>query len=55
MPLSKAPDSSRQAIQKFGEPALDDWIANNPIKNSLPATAQVTAFDLWDKKIGSTK
>ncbi|WP_329611601.1 extracellular solute-binding protein [Kitasatospora herbaricolor] len=55
VPLSKAPDSSRQAIQKFGEPALDDWIANNPIKNSLPATAQVTAFDLWDKKIGSTK
>jgi putative spermidine/putrescine transport system substrate-binding protein len=26
-----------------------------PMRNSLPADAQVTAFDLWDKNIGSTK
>jgi hypothetical protein len=25
------------------------------MRNSLPADAQVTAFDLWDKNIGSTK
>ena len=53
--LSQAPASSQQAIAKFGDPDFDGWIANNPVKNSLPATAQVTAFDLWDKKIGSTK
>ena len=53
--LSQAPASSQQAIAKFGDPDFDSWISGNPIKNSLPATAQVTAFDLWDKKIGSTK
>jgi putative spermidine/putrescine transport system substrate-binding protein len=53
--LSQAPESSRQVIAKYGNPEFDSWIAANPIKNSLPALAQVTAFDLWDKKIGSTK
>jgi putative spermidine/putrescine transport system substrate-binding protein len=36
-------------------PAFDEWMTQYPMKNSLPATAQVTAFDLWDKNIGSTK
>jgi putative spermidine/putrescine transport system substrate-binding protein len=53
--LSQAPADSRKAIASYGDPEFDSWIASNPIKNSLPATAQVTAFDLWDKKIGSTK
>ncbi|NUP37083.1 MAG: extracellular solute-binding protein [Streptomyces sp.] len=53
--LSQAPDASRKAIAAYGDPEFDSWITGNPIKNSLPATAQVTAFDLWDKKIGSTK
>jgi putative spermidine/putrescine transport system substrate-binding protein len=53
--LTQAPASSQQAIAKFGDPQLDSWITSYPIKNSLPALAQVTAFDLWDKKIGSTK
>jgi putative spermidine/putrescine transport system substrate-binding protein len=53
--LSQAPASSRQAIASYGDPQFDGWIAGSPIKNSLPATAQVTAFDLWDKKIGATK
>ncbi|MFG1811348.1 extracellular solute-binding protein [Streptomyces sp. NPDC049040] len=53
--LGQAPDSSRKAIATYGDPQFDGWISGNPIKNSLPATAQVTAFDLWDKKIGSTK
>jgi putative spermidine/putrescine transport system substrate-binding protein len=55
VPLSKAPASSQNVMSKFGEPEFDGWIKQFPIKNSLPATAQVTAFDLWDRRIGSTK
>jgi putative spermidine/putrescine transport system substrate-binding protein len=53
--LTQAPAASQQAIAKYGDPQLDSWITSYPIKNSLPALAQVTAFDLWDKKIGATK
>ncbi|NUP45963.1 MAG: extracellular solute-binding protein [Catenulispora sp.] len=53
--IDKAPASSQQAIAQFGDPRIDQWIAGAQIKNSLPAAAQVTAFDLWDKKIGSAK
>ncbi|MBO0832806.1 MAG: extracellular solute-binding protein [Actinobacteria bacterium] len=53
--VAQAPASSRKVLAKFGEPQFDSWIAGNPIKNSLPAPAQVTAFDLWDQKIGSAK
>jgi putative spermidine/putrescine transport system substrate-binding protein len=55
VPLSKAPASSQQVMAKYGEPQFDGWIKQFPIKNSLPATTQVTAFDLWDRRIGSTK
>lgn len=53
--ISQAPASSQQVIAEYGVPAFDDWMTEYPMKNSLPATAQVTAFDLWDKYIGSTK
>jgi putative spermidine/putrescine transport system substrate-binding protein len=53
--LAQAPASSQQVVATYGEPQFDSWIAGNPIKNSLPAPAQVTAFGLWDTKIGSTK
>jgi putative spermidine/putrescine transport system substrate-binding protein len=53
--LTQAPAASQQAIAKYGDPQLDSWITSYPIKNSLPALAQVTAFGLWDKNIGSTK
>lgn len=53
--ISQAPASSQQTIQEYGVPAFDQWMTQYPMKNSLPATAQVTAFDLWDKHIGSTK
>ncbi|WP_405010046.1 extracellular solute-binding protein [Kitasatospora sp. NBC_01539] len=55
VPLSKAPAASQKVVEKFGEPEFDAWIKQYPIKNSLPATTQVTAFDLWDRRIGSTK
>jgi putative spermidine/putrescine transport system substrate-binding protein len=53
--LAQAPASSQQVVATYGDPEFDSWIAGNPIKNSLPAPAQVTAFGLWDTKIGSTK
>ena len=53
--LSQAPASSQQVIQQFGDPDFDTWTSSGPIRNSLPADAQVTAFDLWDKKIGAAK
>lgn len=53
--ISQAPASSQQVIAEYGVPAFDEWMTEFPMKNSLPATAQVTAFDLWDKYIGNTK
>jgi putative spermidine/putrescine transport system substrate-binding protein len=53
--LAQAPASSQQVVATYGDPQFDSWIASYPIKNSLPAPAQVTAFGLWDTKIGSIK
>jgi putative spermidine/putrescine transport system substrate-binding protein len=55
VPLSMAPASSQSVIAQYGVPDFDSWMTQYPMKNSLPADAQVTAFDLWDKNIGSTK
>lgn len=55
VPLSKAPAASQQTIAQYGNPDFDTWMTAYPIKNSLPATTQVTAFDLWNRRIGSTK
>ena len=53
--LDMAPQASQDVITKFGRPEYTDLIANNPQETSLPADAQVTAFGLWDTKIGATK
>jgi putative spermidine/putrescine transport system substrate-binding protein len=53
--IEQAPASSQQVIAEYGVPAFTEWMTEFPMKNSLPATAQVTAFDLWDKHIGNTK
>jgi len=53
--IAQAPASSQQVISEYGVPDFDNWMTEYPMKNSLPATAQVTAFDLWDKYIGSSK
>ena len=55
VPLSLAPASSQQVIATYGVPDFDSWMTQYPMKNSLDAGAQVTAFDLWDKHIGSAK
>jgi putative spermidine/putrescine transport system substrate-binding protein len=53
--LDMAPPASQQAIQQFGVPDFDQWIAQFPKETSLPADAQVAAFDKWDREIGSGK
>jgi putative spermidine/putrescine transport system substrate-binding protein len=52
--LDMAPADSQKAIHDFGRPEYDDLIKNNPNETSLPADQQVTAFSLWDQKIGAT-
>lgn len=53
--LSMAPEKSQETIKKFGRPEYAALIANNPVQTSLPSSAQVAAFDQWDRKVGSQK
>jgi len=55
VPPSMAPADSQAVLAQYGVPDFDSWMTQYPMRNSLPADAQVTAFDLWDKNIGSTK
>jgi ABC-type uncharacterized transport system YnjBCD substrate-binding protein len=47
-----APADSQAAIKDIIPPEFETWINQYPKKTSLPADAQVTAFDLWDQQIG---
>jgi len=51
--LDMAPQKVQDQIKEFGRPEYADLIKNNPKETSLPALAQVEAFDLWDKKVGA--
>jgi putative spermidine/putrescine transport system substrate-binding protein len=53
--LSMAPAKSQAALAKYGRAQYDQWIEQYPKETSLPATDQVTAFDTWDKTVGSSK
>lgn len=53
--LSMAPQHSQDVIKQFGRSEYDGWIKKYPVETSLPATAQVTAFDKWDRLVGSGK
>jgi putative spermidine/putrescine transport system substrate-binding protein len=53
--LDMAPQASQDIIKQYGRPEYDDLIKNNPIEVSLPPEVQVTAFKLWDQKVGSAK
>ncbi|MBF9132465.1 extracellular solute-binding protein [Plantactinospora sp. S1510] len=55
VPLSMAPEASRQAIEKFGRPEYEQLIAGNPIEVPLDAKALVAAFSKWDREIGGAK
>ncbi|WP_239589975.1 ABC transporter substrate-binding protein [Streptomyces aureoverticillatus] len=51
VPLSMAPAKSRKVIEEYGVPDFDRWIDEFPKKPSLPAQAQVKAFDLWNRNV----
>jgi len=53
--LDMAPASSQETIKKYGRDEYAQWIDQYPKETSLPATAQVTAFDLWDRNVGAAK
>jgi putative spermidine/putrescine transport system substrate-binding protein len=53
--LDMAPQDSKDALAKFGRPEYDKLIEDNPKETSLPAAAQVQAFQKWDREIGSGK
>ena len=55
VPLSMAPAESQQAIKDFGRPEYDKLIADNPKEVPLEPQKMVTAFQMWDQKIGSKK
>ncbi|MEU2169605.1 extracellular solute-binding protein [Micromonospora chersina] len=53
--LSDAPQKSQDAIRDYGRPEYEALIANNPTEVPLDAKALVTAFDRWDREVGSGK
>jgi putative spermidine/putrescine transport system substrate-binding protein len=55
VPLSMAPENSRQAIEEFGRPQYDKLIAEHPAETPLEAKAMVAAFHRWDEEIGAAK
>lgn len=50
--LEMAPKESQDAVASVRRPEFDDLIQKLPIENPLDTKALVTAFDMWDKKVG---
>lgn len=55
VPVSLAPASSQQVIQQYGRPEYDTLIKQSKIVLPLDTANIVTAFNTWDKEIGSGK
>jgi putative spermidine/putrescine transport system substrate-binding protein len=55
VPLSMAPKESQDAIKEYGRPEYEAWFAQSPQTQSLPPSAQVEAFKIWDKEVGAQK
>jgi putative spermidine/putrescine transport system substrate-binding protein len=53
--LAMAPQESQDTLKEFGRPEYEDWIANNPLEVPLEPKQLVTAFQIWDQKIGAKK
>jgi putative spermidine/putrescine transport system substrate-binding protein len=53
--LKKAPQSSQDTIKEFGRDWYDDLIDEMPTTTPLEPAALVTAFDIWDREVGSGK
>ncbi len=55
VPLSMAPQRSRDVIEEFGRPEYNRLIADNPIELPLKPDRMVTAFRKWDELVRSKK
>ena len=55
VPLSMAPKESQDAIKEYGRPEYEGWLAQFPHTQSLPPSAQVEAFKIWDQQVGASK
>ncbi len=55
VPLSMAPPESQAAIKEFGRPEYEGWLKEFPHTQSLPPSAQVEAFKIWDQQVGAQK
>ncbi len=55
VPLSMAPEESRQVIKDFGRPIYDDLIKNMPVETPLTPEKLVIAFRRWDQEIGAAR
>ncbi len=55
VPLSMAPEESRQVLAEYGRPIYDKWIADVPAETPLTPDRLVQAFRRWDEQIGSKK
>jgi putative spermidine/putrescine transport system substrate-binding protein len=55
VPLSMAPQESQDAINEFGRPEYEQWIAGAPLETPLDSKQIVTAFKLWDERVGAGK
>ena len=55
VPLSMAPKESQDAVGSVVRPDFDDLIKKLPIETPLETKALVTAFDIWDKRVGAGK
>jgi putative spermidine/putrescine transport system substrate-binding protein len=55
VPLSMAPQRSRDVIAEFGRPEYAQMISGNPIEMPLKPDRMVVAFRRWDEMIGTKK
>jgi putative spermidine/putrescine transport system substrate-binding protein len=55
VPLSMAPQASQDAIKEYGRPEYEKWLTEFPHTQSLPPSAQVEAFRIWDQQVGAQK
>ncbi len=53
VPLSMAPKESQDAVKEFGRAEYDKWLSEFPHTQSLPPSAQVEAFRIWDQQVGA--
>ncbi|GAA1486267.1 extracellular solute-binding protein [Brachybacterium fresconis] len=51
--LDLAPESSQKVVEEFGRDWYDELIESAPKETPLEPDLMVTAFDLWDRQVGS--